>query len=63
MSGRTCQLVELEGECDGKEEQLVGNSDDGGDGKVVFVQYMDRLRHGESGLCAAGCWFLVNEYE
>lgn len=34
---RTCELVELQGESDREEEQLVGNSYEKGNGEVVVV--------------------------
>lgn len=41
----TGELVKLQGEGDGEEEELVGDGEDGRDGQVVVVEHMDR-RHG-----------------
>lgn len=43
----TSELVKLEGEGDGEEEELVGNSDDGGDAQVVVVEDMGGSHCGE----------------
>lgn len=41
----TGQLVELESECDGEEEELVGDDDEQCDGKIVVVQDVDGAIH------------------
>lgn len=42
----TCQLVELEAECYGEEEELVRDGHEQRDGEVVFVEDVDRVGHG-----------------
>lgn len=61
--GFTGQLVELEGEGDGEEEELVGDGDEECDGEVVVVQDVDGAVHdGRYVARVAWTWTVHDEF-
>lgn len=41
LAGPVSQLVKFERECDSKMDKLIGDSDEEGDGEVVFIEHVD----------------------